>query len=347
MNFSKSLQLLVGASVAAAAAAQRPDRATSLRWGKSSCNGFKEETCYDEEGNEFCAPRGDGGCPCPEGEEKCGAIEWLGFTGTCTKVCCDIGAEEICLNENGDPESCAAFADGGCPCPEGEEKCGAIDWLGYLGYCTKACCDIVTEEICLDGEGVIESCAAFSEGGCPCPEGQQKCDWPGALANITNHPGYCANACCDFSTEQACHDEDWNLESCAAYEDGGCPCPEGEEKCTFGATDILGQGVCLDPAVCCDLVNGEKPCLGDNFTWTCSEECDSDSYDMQEGRIAMYIQAKGTPKETNEFRGLRMKLKKVLPGKLPADTAKKLKLEQKVVELFHDVKLREKNVSIM
>ena len=45
---------------------------------------------------------------------------------------------ETCYDENYNAESCAPYADGGCPCPSGEERCGAYE--GYLGYCTSVCC---------------------------------------------------------------------------------------------------------------------------------------------------------------------------------------------------------------
>eukprot|EP00970_Alexandrium_tamarense_P008961 scaffold1760_cov131-Alexandrium_tamarense.AAC.1 len=55
-------------------------------------------------------------------------------------------SSETCFDENHKPESCAPHADGGCPCPSGEERCGAYE--GYLGYCTSdVCCDYETEGV--------------------------------------------------------------------------------------------------------------------------------------------------------------------------------------------------------
>lgn len=52
--------------------------------------------------------------------------------GYCTDVCCDPWTEETCYSQyTGQPETCSSLADGGCPCPEGQVKCGAVD--GYPG----------------------------------------------------------------------------------------------------------------------------------------------------------------------------------------------------------------------
>ena len=38
------------------------------------------------------------------------------------------------------------------------------------------CCDIHTEQVCYDENGVAERCARLdSDGGCECPEGQRLC----------------------------------------------------------------------------------------------------------------------------------------------------------------------------
>jgi len=188
-----------------------------------SCDWKTEETCYYEDSHEtYCALIADGGCPCPEGEEKCGADVELGFSGICTsELCCDYHTEEECYDGDGWlPTSCAEIADGGCPCPEGEEKCGADVESGYSGYCTsEVCCDYEEEETCYDEYYIATSCAKISEGGCPCPEGEEKC---GADAE-SGYSGYCTQVCCDYETEQTCYDEDYIATSCAKYSDGGCP----------------------------------------------------------------------------------------------------------------------------
>jgi hypothetical protein len=84
---------------------------------------------------------------------------------------------------------------------------------GYASYCAVVCCDSIKEEICvdLDDDGYVNQyCAAVSvgthnfwyfvwcvtsqftiqiaEGGCPCYEGQKKCN--GALSNCKNHSSF-------------------------------------------------------------------------------------------------------------------------------------------------------------
>ena len=60
-------------------------------------------------------------------------------TGWCihilTDVCCDATTEETCgeldLTAGEFKASCKAITDGGCPCPEGWEKCGQGKLLRY------------------------------------------------------------------------------------------------------------------------------------------------------------------------------------------------------------------------
>ena len=217
------------------------------------CDPATEETCYDDNYDPIsCEAITDGGCPCPEGEEKCNADPENGNVGWCAKLCCDSETEEMCFDENYDPISCAAIADGGCPCPEGEERCGANEASGYLGYCAKVCCKD-SEEICYDNYDPI-SCAAIADGGCPCPEGEEKC----GADEASGWPGYCAKLCCDPATEETCYDENYDPISCSPIADGGCPCPEGEEKC--GAFEGYA-GWCTK--LCCE--DGEETCYDENY----------------------------------------------------------------------------------
>ncbi len=56
-------------------------------------------------------------------------IDALGY---CTSLCCDDATEETCYStDTYEPDSCALISDGGCPCSEGETKCGAFP--GYAG----------------------------------------------------------------------------------------------------------------------------------------------------------------------------------------------------------------------
>ncbi|KAL7477746.1 hypothetical protein ACHAW6_003536 [Cyclotella cf. meneghiniana] len=49
---------------------------------------------------------------------------------------CDYATEEMCINEN-DNLFCAPLLSG-CPCNEGEVKCGGIEGR-WAGYCTTVC----------------------------------------------------------------------------------------------------------------------------------------------------------------------------------------------------------------
>jgi len=121
----------------------------------------------------FCAPLASGGCPCPEGQTKCGRVTTDDGTvtseGYCTHICCDGDDEhgqplqERCFDENYDVSSCALISQGGCPCPEGKTKCGsAEDWAGY---CTDVCCE-ADEDACYDDAGNKSCSKKSNEEGC-------------------------------------------------------------------------------------------------------------------------------------------------------------------------------------
>ncbi len=123
--------------------------------------------------------------------------------GTCAPLCCEDYVEETCYSVFGIAESCALIADGGCPCPDGQLKCGSFpgyagmiylqfsfNFFGifffvnvevvfhsysFSGYCAPLCCNDYIEETCYSVTGQAESCALIADGGCPCPEGQIKC----------------------------------------------------------------------------------------------------------------------------------------------------------------------------
>jgi hypothetical protein len=122
------------------------------------CEPAVEERCEDENTNIVsCVPVAEGGCPCKDGEVKCG------IQG-CVELCCDDGYQ-TCFDHDTFKPYCLAIADGGCPCPAGKEKChGNADWAGYcvpIGTCCAA-----DEESCTDIDGK-RSCKKRSEGGCP------------------------------------------------------------------------------------------------------------------------------------------------------------------------------------
>jgi len=114
---------------------------------------MKEEYCYDENWQlTGCATISDGGCPCSSGQEKCGAYPADNIAGWCQEgpcpFTCNWKIEETCYDDYWSPVSCANISDGGCPCPEGQSKCGAYDAgtygpnsEAYAGFCTDQCWD--------------------------------------------------------------------------------------------------------------------------------------------------------------------------------------------------------------
>jgi hypothetical protein len=55
--------------------------------------------------------------------------------------------------------------------------------------CNFICCNTTTQETCYawdDSGNIIPSCALIADGGCPCPDGYEKCG-----ADLNNEP-YCA-----------------------------------------------------------------------------------------------------------------------------------------------------------
>lgn len=136
-------------------------------WPLKFCCTEEEETCYDETYEESgCAALAAGGCPCSEGQVKCGAdLEW-DYSGYCTDLCCADDEETCYSSDSFEPETCAPIAEGGCPCAEGEVKCNAVPEIGFLGYCTPLCCE---EQTCFDWNTFTPtSCAAWNE---ECPTG--------------------------------------------------------------------------------------------------------------------------------------------------------------------------------
>ena len=58
---------------------------------------------------------------------------------------------------------------------------------------------------------------------------------PGSLSDLDNdYAGWCTDVCCNQKTEETCYDYDGGSNYCALIADGGCPCPEGTERCGQG-----------------------------------------------------------------------------------------------------------------
>ena len=301
------------------------------------CDWSVEETCYDGNWTAVsCARYDEGGCPCPEGDEKCGAEIEFGWPGWCTPICCDWETEETCYDENG--MSCAKYSDGGCPCAENQTKCGAFE--GYPGYCTDLCCDGSTEETCYDENYSPVSCAKIDEGGCACPDGEEKCG-----ANVDfGWPGYCTDLCCGFD-EETCYDESYSPVSCANIAEGGCPCPDGEEKC--GADVVFGwAGYCT--ALCCNWET-EETCYDENwYPISCAKYDEggcpfNTRYDHRKSQITAFIQTKGGGKDIALFHAINNRKEKVLERGSSKMSAIEQMTAVEEIALFHAITLRESN----
>ena len=255
-----------------------------------SCDYKTEETCYDEWYKPVsCSLMSEGGCPCPEGTERCNADLANGCVGYCTDACCDWNNEYTCF-EAWQPNTgfCATFEDG-CSCPKGQTEC-----IKGQGFCSNACCDLTLEEHCY-GPNNTSFCAKIAAGGCPCPEGQVKCG-----ADLNSY-GWCGNECCDSITEEICVEYDdgyyqpFTNQYCAAIAEGGCPCPEGQEKCgadlannspgycTDACCNYTTHETCYNPPSCALIVDGGCPCpvgqvkcgadLDNNYAGYCTDVC--------------------------------------------------------------------------
>ena len=92
------------------------------------CDRGSEEHCYGPDNTSYCAKIADGGCPCPKGQERCRADLKNNILGECTDVCCNQQTEEACYDYDDFGAiinaTCALIADGGCPCPENQVRCG-------------------------------------------------------------------------------------------------------------------------------------------------------------------------------------------------------------------------------
>jgi hypothetical protein len=130
------------------------------------------------------------------------------IVGVCDYICCDTTTQETCYawDNNGNIiPSCAVIADGGCPCPDGYQKCGAgkircLPWQiavhslvtfcvlsifpnqsdldnGIVGYCSDICCNAASHETCYDwARGAFKPyCAEIAVGGCPKRSGAGEC----------------------------------------------------------------------------------------------------------------------------------------------------------------------------
>lgn len=189
-----------------------------LQTKNKTCDPTAGETpCHDELGAVVSCAEPDESCPCPGAESKCDSPR---FGEYCDTVCCEWDAQERCHAPDPDDPAvwdvwCADVADGGCPCPDGEVKCGVSEYDGgYSGHCATLCCG-EGEQTCYDEKYDPSHCASVADGGCSCPRGREKCggteDWA----------GYCTDVCCDADYEETCYDERGE-KSCSEISQGGC-----------------------------------------------------------------------------------------------------------------------------
>jgi hypothetical protein len=112
---------------------------------------------------------------------------------------------------------------------------------------------IAFEEMCHDSFA-RPYCAKISEGGCPCPNNDEiKCD----ASQYSS--GYCARACCDWTVEEACFDENNRQLGCARFDEGGCENENQRKAARFPNTapegDKQGKGAHPSPSL---VVFGER-----------------------------------------------------------------------------------------
>lgn len=75
------------------------------------------------------------------------------------------------------------------------------------------------KELCHDSSS-RPYCAQISDGGCPCSNNEEvKC------GGNEYYSGYCAVACCDWTVEEACFDDNNKLIGCVRFDEGGCTNP--------------------------------------------------------------------------------------------------------------------------
>ncbi|KAL7549811.1 hypothetical protein ACHAWF_013065 [Thalassiosira exigua] len=151
---------VAAAGIFAGASSSRDEsNSASARSGRQPrqqrCDPQTERTCVR------CAYRLDGS---PAQERYCAPL-----SSECPpEVCCDFRTEETCFNRTTwHPVSCARLDEGGCPCPEGEVKCGFNDFSS--GYCTSLCCNFTVEETCYNATGHPVGCIEIGTNQ-TCPE---------------------------------------------------------------------------------------------------------------------------------------------------------------------------------
>merc|ERR1719183_2958790 len=261
-----------------------------------------------------------------------------------------------CHDENRDVLSCADPGET-CPCYFNELQCHSDT---YGDYCDTTCCEWGIEERChgrdKDDPTVWDVwCAKIDEGGCPCPEGEQKCNTDNSkvvfkdefdFRNQRRSPsphhieGHCAKVCCR-DDEATCYDENYEPHSCVLIENGGCSCPEGQVRC-HGTKDW--EGTCEE--ICCET-EGEIDCYDNAGTKFCSKggQCPNGTmgYGYWESRLVSTIIQKGTRSQVSYY-------SKIVTRKKDAETTSSVDvikhLEAEELALFHTISSNERNTAV-
>ena len=269
-------------------------------------------------------------------------------------------SDEIpCHDENSDVLSCISKEDAAngmiCPCFFNEEQCHDE----HLGdYCDTTCCEWGVQERCrapdLDDPGVYDVwCENLDEGGCPCPDGQMKCNDNGGEGeepvefwqrrpHSEHHlnAGQCAAVCCS-DDEETCYDDNYDAQSCALIESGGCPCPEGMEKC--GGTEDWA-GYCT--SVCCDAAAGEVTCYNASGKYCSTTGCRStdESYYYWQSRVTSTILQKGTGSQITYYSRIVNRKKELSSVETERHVIEQLEAEE--CALFHAIRLKESSKQV-
>lgn len=237
--------------------------------------------------------------------------------------------ETPCRDDDGIVFSCAS--DGGCPCFNNKQKCES---RRFGSYCDDVCCESGVEERCQDDTTNIVSCIKISDGGCPCSkDGEVKCP----------SSGECTTLCCD-DDHQTCYDRDTGEPTyCALISSGGCPCPDGKEKC--GAT-VNWAGYCVPIGTCCAA--GEVSCHDMDGNRSCKKLSEGGCpqnmrYEYWEAMIPGTLLTKGSSREVKYFYDIRKRMEE-LELKNEDDKDQYTMLRGEEAELFHTIRLRERNV---
>ena len=276
------------------------------------------------------------------------------------QIFANCSSDEIpCHDENNDVMTCAPKETGMCPCFLHERICTAPNGGQY---CDIVCCEWGKQEKCHernDNDGRWDVwCQDVSEGGCPCPDGEIRCEddnYSQDVDNIAmwqrrprsghrlNPGGHCAPICCDSNVEQTCYDENYEPYYCALIEDGGCPCPEGQERC---GGDDGWAGTCTE--VCCD--DDETTCYDDEGNKSCSTTGCSLTNGMkgyeywQQSRLVSTIYQKGTGSQVSYYNQIMNRKKELTTMTTSSEVQHLVKqLEAEELALFHAIRIKEKN----